>query len=99
AEQTGFGDEDLELFKKALAQMFEYDRSAARGQMVPRACVAFRHESQLGNARADQLFERVTCALKSEVADEDRPSRQFSDCDLKVDESDLPDGISVEQWV
>lgn len=99
AEQTGFGDEDLELFKKALAQMFEYDRSAARGQMVPRACVAFRHESQLGNARADQLFERVTCALKSEVADEDRPSRQFSDYDLKVDESDLPDGISVEQWV
>ena len=99
AEKTGFGDEDLELFKNALGQMFEYDRSAARGQMVPRACLAFRHERQLGNARADQLFERITCAVKSEVADDDRPSRKFTDYDLKVDESDLPDGISIERWV
>jgi len=99
AEQTGFGDEDLELFKNALAQMFEYDRSAARGQMVPRACIAFKHEAQLGNARADQLFDRITCELKSEVTDDDRPSRKFSDYDLVIDESDLPDGISVERWV
>lgn len=99
AEQTGFGDEDLGLFKTALGQMFEYDRSAARGQMVPRACIAFRHESQLGNARADQLFERVTCGLRPEVPEEDRPPRRYDDYELKVDEADLPDGISVEHWV
>lgn len=99
ADQTGFADEDLALFKTALAQMFEYDRSAARGQMVPRACIAFRHDSPLGNARADQLFDRVTCALKSPVVAEDRPPRRYDDYDLKVDETDLPKGITVERWV
>ena len=99
AEQAGFGDEDMTLFKTALAQMFEYDRSVARGQMVPRACIAFRHDSQLGNARADQLFERVTCGLRPEVPEEDRPPRRYADYELKVTEADLPEGISVEHWV
>jgi len=99
AEQTGFGEEDLDLFKTALAQMFEYDRSAARGQMVPRACIAFRHENALGNARADQLFDRVACALKAEVTEEDRPPRRFEDYALAVDEAALPEGITVERWV
>lgn len=31
--QTGFSDDDLELLWKSLEQMFEHDRSAARGQM------------------------------------------------------------------
>jgi len=99
ADQTGFGDEDLGLFKTALAQMFEYDRSAARGQMVPRACIAFRHESQLGNARADQLFERVTCRRRAQEGSEDRPPRSIADYEISVDEQGLPEGITVERWV
>ena len=31
AKQTGFSEDDLELLWKALSQMFEHDRSAARG--------------------------------------------------------------------
>ena len=62
---TGFSDDDLALLKRALDQMFESDKSAARANMRPVACVAFRHESPLGNARADQLFARV--ALQAEA--------------------------------
>lgn len=98
AEQTGFGADDLELFKRALNEMFEHDRSAARGSMRPCACVAFRHESALGNARADQLFGRVAVARRPTSA-EQRPPRSFDDYKLRVDESDLPQGVRVEWWV
>ncbi|MCG3179513.1 MAG: hypothetical protein BIFFINMI_01849 [Phycisphaerae bacterium] len=94
---TGFSDDDLTLLKTALNQMFEYDRSAARGQMAPRVCVAFKHDSQLGNARADQLFDRVTC--KRKTADDDSPARNFGDYEIAVDEKGLPEGVTVEHWV
>ena len=97
AQQTGFGEEDLALLKRALDQMFEHDRSAARGTMAPRACVAFRHEHRLGNARADQLFARVDA--KRTNPDSPEPARSFADFDLHVDETDLPEGVSVERWV
>jgi CRISPR-associated protein Csd2 len=62
AKQTGFGAEDLELFLKALEDMFEHDRSAARGQMATRGLYIFKHESELGNAHAHSLFDRLTVA-------------------------------------
>ncbi len=99
AAQTRFSAQDLELFKQALGQMFEFDRSAARGQMVPRRCIAFRHDSPLGNARADQLFDRVKVALKPELAEAGKPPRKFTDYDLVIDNANLPAGISVEEWV
>ncbi len=99
AEQTGFSEQDLELFKKALEQMFEYDRSAARGLMAPRACIAFRHESPLGNARAEQLFKRVSCSRREEKCHKDQPARSFDDYEISVDEKNLPAGITIERWV
>jgi len=99
AEQTGFTDADLDVFKRALGEMFEHDRSAARGQMCPRACIAFKHESKLGNARADQLFERVHIELKPEVREQKKPPRSFGDYVLTIDEAGLPSGVSVERWV
>jgi CRISPR-associated protein Csd2 len=59
ARQTGFGDDDLELVFQALAQMFEHDRSAARGEMSTRGLYVFKHDSELGNASAHALFERL----------------------------------------
>ena len=59
AERTGFDDEDLELLLEALGQMFDHDRSAARGEMASRKLIVFRHASALGNAQAHTLFERV----------------------------------------
>jgi len=99
AQQTHFGSDDLALVKRSLGEMFEHDRSAARGQMTPCACIAFRHESSLGNARADELFRRVRIALRPEVVQAQRPPRSFDDYVLTVDEEGLPEGVSVEWWV
>lgn len=64
ARQTGFDENDLELLWQALGQMFEHDRSAARGQMSTRGLYVFEHESELGNAPAYSLFERLSIAPK-----------------------------------
>lgn len=99
AEQTGFDTADLNLFKDALGQMFEQDKSAARANMRPCRCIAFRHDSKLGNARADQLFARVKVAAKPELVEKKRPPRNYEDYTVCVDESDLPAGVGVEYWV
>ncbi|MGD8450178.1 MAG: type I-C CRISPR-associated protein Cas7/Csd2 [Phycisphaerae bacterium] len=99
AAQTGFSGDDLELFKEALGQMFEHDKSAARANMRPVRCIAFKHDSKLGNARADQLFARVHVGLKPELAEQKRPPRSFADYTVNVDESDLPQGVTVEHWI
>jgi CRISPR-associated protein Csd2 len=59
ARQTGYSKDDLELTFRALEQMFEHDRSAARGQMSTRGLYVFEHESELGNAPAHALFDRL----------------------------------------
>lgn len=91
AAQTGFSEEDLELLWTALLQMFEYDRSASRGEMATRGLFVFEHESKLGNASAHRLFERVRISLK----ERSQPPRKFADYDVKVDDSDLPAGIRL----
>ena len=65
ARQTGFDDSDLELLWQALGQMFEHDRSAARGQMSTRGLYVFEHDSELGNAPAHALFSRLVAAPRS----------------------------------
>ncbi|MBK6612582.1 type I-C CRISPR-associated protein Cas7/Csd2 [Ottowia sp.] len=64
ARQTGFGADDLELLWQALGQMFEHDRSAARGEMATRGLYVFQHDSELGNAPAHALFERLAITPK-----------------------------------
>jgi len=93
AVQTGFSDDDLQLLWQALQQMFEYDRSAARGEMATRGLVVFEHDSQLGNARAHALFERVSVRLK----DRTRPPRSFADYQVELDERDVPAGIRIHR--
>ena len=65
--QTGFSEEDLELFLTSLCQMFEHDRSAARGQMATRGLYVFKHDSDLGNAHAHQLFENLVVSRMPDV--------------------------------
>jgi len=64
AKQTGFSNEDLDLVWKALENMFDIDRSAARGLMAARRLFVFRHSSALGEAPAHRLFESVKAKLK-----------------------------------
>jgi len=90
AEQTGFGQEDLAIFWKALQSMFEHDRSAARGMMATRKLVVFRHASALGNAPAHKLLESVTFARKNS----DAPARCFADYDVAMPSS-WPEGVEM----
>lgn len=87
---TGFSQEDLELLWQAILNMFEYDRSAARGKMAVRELIVFKHDSELGNAPAHKLFDLVKVQKKEGV---DTP-HGYSDYTVAVDESRLPDGVS-----
>lgn len=91
ARQTGFSTDDLDLFWQSLEQMFEHDRSAARGEMSTRGLYVFEHESELGNARAHALFERIKVARTAGV---DTP-RGIGDYTVTVDDSALPAGVRL----
>lgn len=95
AEKTGFDDDDLELFFKALEQMFETDRSAARGEMAPQAIVCFEHAEPLGNAPASKLFDHVSVARKDDASG--LPARSFNDYELRIDDNNLPSGIDINR--
>jgi CRISPR-associated protein Csd2 len=91
AQQTGFDEGDLGLLWRALGQMFEHDRSAARGLMSTRGLYVFKHESHLGNTPAHQLFARIGV----ERADREKPPRKFSDYSVVVDRDGLPQGVEL----
>ena len=91
AKQTGFGEDDLALLWQALGQMFEHDRSAARGEMATRGLYVFKHESELGNAPAHALFDRISPRLRNGVTS----ARSFSDYEVAVDEAALPAGVTL----
>ncbi len=93
AKQTGFSEDDLALFWQALCQMFEHDRSAARGEMTTRGLYVFKHDSELGNAPAHALFDRVQVKRKEGV----EVPRAFADYEVRVAADDLPNGVSLEQ--
>lgn len=95
AQKTGFAEGDLELFWQSLQQMFELDRSAARGQMTTRKLVVFEHDSKLGNAPAHKLQERVKISRNSQQA----PARCIDDYSISIDNAQLPDGITVHEIV
>ncbi|HRZ79250.1 MAG TPA: type I-C CRISPR-associated protein Cas7/Csd2, partial [bacterium] len=93
ASQTGFNEEDLNLFWNAVVNMFEHDRSAARGLMSIRKVIVFKHESSLGNAPANVLFDLVTVKRSEDNAN--LPARKFSDYKISVDRSKLPSQIEI----
>ena len=92
AKQTGFGDDDLELVFQALAQMFEHDRSATRGEMSTRGLYVFKHDSELGNAPAHALFDR----LKVKPNAEGDVARSFDAYSVAFDGHSLAVGQSVQ---
>ena len=93
AGQTGFSEDDLELLWEALANMFEHDRSAARGEMATRGLYVFKHASKLGSAHAHDLFDRISVNRKECVA----VPRGFGDYEVSVDDSGLPEGVTLER--
>ena len=94
AKQTGFSEEDLNLFWDALKNMFDVDRSAARGLMSAQKLIVFKHESVLGNAPANKLFDLV----KIEKVCNDAP-RKFDDYKVTIEKNNLPTGVTVEEII
>ena len=86
---TGFSEEDLELLWQAILNMFENDRSAARGKMAVRELIVFRHDSELGNAAAYKLFDAVQVTRKEGVA----VPRSYGDYTVTVADT-LPAGVT-----
>jgi len=95
AAQTGFSDADLALLWLALSQMFEHDRSAARGLMSTRGLYVFEHDSALGNAPAHQLFEHIGAKLR----DASMAARDFTDYQVDVADTNLPAGVTLHKLV
>lgn len=92
---TGFSEEDLALLWQAILNMFENDRSAARGKMAVRQLIVFRHDSELGNAPAYKLFDTVTARCRDGVAS----PRSYRDYEVMVDTDSLPEGVTCTQMV
>lgn len=85
---TGFSEADLELLWQAILNMFENDRSAARGKMAVRELIVFKHDSELGNAPAHKLFDTVR------IERINTPARRYGDYRVEVDTSALPEGVA-----
>jgi CRISPR-associated protein Csd2 len=91
AAKTGFNEADLELLWKALGNMFDLDRSAARGLMTARGLYVFRHQSSLGEAPAHKLFERIQVQAKAGI----ESPRSFADYTITLNDADLPAGVEL----
>jgi CRISPR-associated protein Csd2 len=98
AERTGFTDADLGLLFQALLNMFEHDRSAARGEMIVRGLYDFEHvgtqhpnnaaqnrsEARLGCAHAHKLLEGIKVDLSAEAKAAGKTfPESFADYDVK----------------
>ena len=89
---TGFSEDDLQLLWQAILNMFENDHSAARGKMAVRELIVFKHDSELGNAPAYKLFEKVQVKRVEGV----EVPRKYGDYVVSVSD-DLPEGVHCER--
>lgn len=94
ADQTKFDEDDMRLLLEALSNMFEHDRSAARGEMTTRGLYVFKHDNKLGNVQAHSLFERIQISRTT-----DGPARSFADYKVSVNEQDMPQGVTLHKVV
>lgn len=105
---TGFSEDDLELLWQALGNMFDHDRSAARGEMASRKLILFRHQSALGNAQAQSLFDRIKThrvhqGASYEIGSEGYykntdnwpPARAWSDYKVTIDRDGMSEGVEI----
>lgn len=96
AERTGFSEDDLQLFWRALINLFEHDRSAARGEMAARKLIVFKHEHPMGNAPAHVLFDKVKVSRVDAQAV--APARSYADYRVEIDPA-LPEGVTVTELI
>ncbi len=91
ANQTGFSDDDLELLWESLINMFEHDRSAARGLMGTRKLIIFEHSSKMGDVSVQKLFDAITVKR----IDDGKPARDFSDYTVSIAKDKIPPSVKL----
>lgn len=94
-KQTGMTEADLAIFWEALQNMWDHDRSAARGLMAIQGLWVFTHDNGMGNAPANKLFERLDVDLKNN----EKPPRSVNDYVIECNDSELPSGVTLTQLV
>ena len=92
---TGFSEADLQLLWKAIINMFECDRAAARGNMAVRELIVFKHDSELGEAPAYRLFDTIKITRNNQEA----PARAYSDYTITIDEDKIPAGVTMKRMI
>ncbi|WP_028318029.1 type I-C CRISPR-associated protein Cas7/Csd2 [Desulfobulbus elongatus] len=92
AEKTGFSDQDVNLLWDALINMFEHDRSAARGLMSSRKLFVFKHDGKMGNAPAHKLFDLIDI---KRAEGSSGPARSFKDYTVQI--GAVPAGVTLEE--
>lgn len=92
---TGFSEEDLQLLWNSIINMFEHDRSAARGNMAVRELIVFKHATELGNAPAYKLFDTISVKRKEGVD----AARSYSDYTVTVDTEKIPEGVECIRMI
>lgn len=95
AIQSGFTEEDLELFWQGLVNMFEEDHSSLRGRMCLRKLIVFRHQSKFGNAPSGVLFDLIKVDKKNPNA----PSRDYCDYVVTINHEALPKGVELKEQI
>jgi CRISPR-associated protein Csd2 len=91
AQRTGFAEADLSMFWNALKDMFDHDRSAARGEMSARRLVVFKHDTILGSAPAHKLFDLVAVAPLDGV----KAPRSYADYKDRIKVGAPPAGVRL----
>lgn len=91
AAKTGVTADDLAVFWEALQRMWTLDRSASRGMMSLRGLYVFSHDTALGAAPAEVLFEKISIRRQHDG----QVPRAFRDYQVEVDASLLPQGITL----
>ena len=94
-QQTGVDAKDLDLLYRSLEMMFDHDRSATRGTLTPRGLYVFSHTDAFGCAPAHKLTERV----RANLLNADVAPRAFGDYVVSVDDSDLPQGVTLTKLI
>ena len=92
---TKFSEEDLELLWEAVINMFEHDRSAARGKMAVRELIVFKHSKELGDCPAYKLFDSVRVEKNEGVL----YPRKYQDYTVTIDEACIPDSVEMKRMV
>ena len=92
---TGFSEDDLQLLWKAIINMFEYDHSAARGNMAVRNLIVFKHDSELGNAPAYKLFDTIKVNKKDGII----APRSYSDYNVAIEYDKVPGGVTCTSMI